>query len=669
MDSTYRSIRIWTTNGFIVNRTRRSSTDDDLSVCSVNSGQNPARRFTGIDANDGGANGSTKALPSIIGHQTNNLIGVQSKFRRKYYHKVLLVLLILLLALLLIIIIILSVFLNKQSINSLCRSKECLRAAASLIYSMDEKTDPCEDFYQFTCGRWADEHPRPDSVTSNDWFREAQAKIMRQLRKFLQQNITDNEPTTVSKAKLMFKGCMDTKLLDERDMEPLVYFLKQFQLPLIPGGFNLTLEMEDSDQSPEFNWLKSLVLIKKYLGMDLIIGFDILPDPLNRTIKRIAFGTPEVDTALPFNNDDVHKILHKMRRKTIFFETDNDDVEKWDEEVEAASKQTSAGLEAYIVYVKKMMDLYVSYFDPDADSDQIHQQTTAITLNAIKVARRIYKLKDAVENSTTKSSKNPIDDIVYVTVNELQNQTDKLIAPQTLPIWRNYLQWMISDNNIDKFNVSHLQIITSQADIQYLQTMIEYIVSIPTEHLEFYIWLSAVEELILHTTSEMRLLHAEYLSVVIGTESSSPRSLYCTHGVNSLMGMAVSYALVDDNFTRHKLPNVRRMLENIRQAFNDLVRSTSWMDEPTKRETLKKSAGMQSFIGYPDWITNATALNAYYAGVTVNASTHLENMVGVLHWQMQVMLEYFNEPETFHWATSPSNVNAFHIFQANAISK
>uniref|UniRef100_A0A1B0B329 Peptidase M13 N-terminal domain-containing protein n=1 Tax=Glossina palpalis gambiensis TaxID=67801 RepID=A0A1B0B329_9MUSC len=264
-----------------------------------------------------------------------------------------------------------------------------------------------------------------------------------------------------------------------------------------------------------------------------------------------------------------------------------------------------------------------------------------------------YILKDAVENST-KSSKNPIDDIVYVTVNELQNQTDKLIAPQTLPIWRNYLQWMISDNNINKFNVSHLQIITSQADIQYLQTMIEYVASIPSEHLEFYIWLSAVEELILHTTSEMRLLHAEYLSVVIGTESSSPRSLYCTHGVNSLMGMAVSYALVDDNFTRHKLPNVRRMLENIRQAFNDLVRSTSWMDEPTKRETLKKSAGMQSFIGYPDWITNATALNAYYEGVTVNASTHLENMVGVLHWQMQVMLDYFNEPETFHWATFSS---------------
>lgn len=88
----------------------------------------------------------------------------------------------------------------------------------------------------------------------------------------------------------------------------------------------------------------------------------------------------------------MHKILHKIRRRTMFFETDNDDVEKWDEEVEAASKQTSAGLEAYIVYVKKMMDLYISYFDPDVDSDEIHQQTAAITLNAIKVARRIYKV-------------------------------------------------------------------------------------------------------------------------------------------------------------------------------------------------------------------------------------------------------------------------------------
>lgn len=268
-----------------------------------------------------------------------------------------------------------------------------------------------------------------------------------------------------------------------------------------------------------------------------------------------------------------------------------------------------------------------------------------------------------------------MEDIVYITVNDLQNLTDKLIAPKTFPIWENYLQSMMADtNNVNnngsgKFNTTDIKIITSNADIQYLQGITEYLHDVAAADLEFYLWLSAVEELILHTTSEMRLLHAEYMRLVIGTEGSSPRSLYCAHGINSLMGMAVSYALADDDFTRHKLPNVERMLRDIRQSFNNLVRSTTWMDEPTKSETLKKSAEMKSFIGYPEWITNATALDNYYDGVKVNVSTHLENMIGVLRWQTDMKLNNFKIPEPFGWATSPSNVNAFHTFQANAISK
>lgn len=253
----------------------------------------------------------------------------------------------------------------------------------------------------------------------------------------------------------------------------------------------------------------------------------------------------------------------------------------------------------------------------------------------------------------------------------MQNQTDKSLAPKTLPIWEEYLQQMFDSGSNDstKFNSSQIGIITSEADIMYLQSIVEYLLEVPISHLEFYLWLSTVEELILHTTSEMRLLHAEYMRLVIGTEGNSPRSIYCAHAVNSLMGMAVSYALADDDFTRHKLPNVRRMLNDIRRSFNNLVRSTSWMDGPTKYETLQKSAEMKSFIGYPEWLTNGSALDEHYDGVHVNASTHLENMVGVLHWQMRGKLNNLYVPEPFGWATSPSNVNAFHTFQANAISK
>lgn len=189
--------------------------------------------------------------------------------------------------------------------HQICKTKECLRTAANLIYTMDESSDPCNDFYRFACGKWTEEHPRPETMTSNDWFREKQASVIRQLREFLQQNITAKEPEAVTKVKLMYQACMDTEHMDSLQMEPLLHLLKAFELPFIPEGFNVTLSEKlkhlsnDGSPRPAFNWITSLVRIKQYLGMDLIIGFDIFPDPINRTIKRIAFGTPETDSALP----------------------------------------------------------------------------------------------------------------------------------------------------------------------------------------------------------------------------------------------------------------------------------------------------------------------------------------------------------------------------------
>lgn len=42
----------------------------------------------------------------------------------------------------------------------ICETKDCLRAASNLQQSMDTTVSPCEDFYKFMCGNWAEDHPR-----------------------------------------------------------------------------------------------------------------------------------------------------------------------------------------------------------------------------------------------------------------------------------------------------------------------------------------------------------------------------------------------------------------------------------------------------------------------------------------------------------------------------
>lgn len=47
---------------------------------------------------------------------------------------------------------------------------DCLRTAATFIQNMDSTANPCEDFFQYMCGNFEQEHPMPDSSTSHDWY-------------------------------------------------------------------------------------------------------------------------------------------------------------------------------------------------------------------------------------------------------------------------------------------------------------------------------------------------------------------------------------------------------------------------------------------------------------------------------------------------------------------
>lgn len=152
------------------------------------------------------------------------------RFRRKYFHKTIFAILILIIILLLIGIIVLAclseylnslmfyrndflflIFLENNSNKDVCQTKECIRAASNLLETMNLKVDACEDFYEYSCGNWADEHPRPDSSSSYDWFTERQKRVLRNIREYLMENVTNDDqvPLPVKQSRIMYKACLD----------------------------------------------------------------------------------------------------------------------------------------------------------------------------------------------------------------------------------------------------------------------------------------------------------------------------------------------------------------------------------------------------------------------------------------------------------------------------
>ncbi len=43
-----------------------------------------------------------------------------------------------------------------------CLTPACITVASAIINAIDRQVDPCQDFYQYSCGGWIKDNPLPD---------------------------------------------------------------------------------------------------------------------------------------------------------------------------------------------------------------------------------------------------------------------------------------------------------------------------------------------------------------------------------------------------------------------------------------------------------------------------------------------------------------------------
>lgn len=85
--------------------------------------------------------------------------------------------------------------------------------------------------------------------------------------------------------------------MDSIGLQPVLDYLRIFGLPIFPSIIDR--DKDGVGTNKDFDWIDAIAKIKRTSGLDVIFGFDILPDPTNRTRNRIALGTPESNSVLP----------------------------------------------------------------------------------------------------------------------------------------------------------------------------------------------------------------------------------------------------------------------------------------------------------------------------------------------------------------------------------
>ena len=99
-------------------------------------------------------------------------------------------------------------------------SRDFLKAAAILEASVNESVDPCEDFFEFSCGKWIADNPIPDDHTSYGRFDVVREKIYREMKDLYEAD-TLSTSNAINNLKKIYAACMDIENINERKSHDL----------------------------------------------------------------------------------------------------------------------------------------------------------------------------------------------------------------------------------------------------------------------------------------------------------------------------------------------------------------------------------------------------------------------------------------------------------------
>ncbi|XP_044748546.1 neprilysin-like [Coccinella septempunctata] len=110
-----------------------------------------------------------------------------------------------------------------------CETNECIRSAASMKFSMNVKTDPCQDFFKYTCGRWQRENFLPPNYKKYSKLSQITERINSAAHQFLSDEDAKDEISPVKQSRMFYRSCVN------RSEFIFVMMTDRFQVDYIQG--------------------------------------------------------------------------------------------------------------------------------------------------------------------------------------------------------------------------------------------------------------------------------------------------------------------------------------------------------------------------------------------------------------------------------------------------
>lgn len=477
--------------------------------------------------------------------------------------------------------------------DAICMAPGCVRAAAQILNNMDNQTKPCEDFYQFACGRWIETQLIPDEKASLSVFSQNTADLNVKLRALIERAPSDDDPPIVGHMRNMYASCMNLTDIEARGDEPLLEVLRDLGgWPVVSGTFgSRQTTRPDTGAEPEpaqqnnFNWLDTLIKFRRRgFSHDMIIDLSVVPDVRN------------------------------SRRYIIELD------------------QSSLGLPDRSYYFKGMNDTTVAaYFSLMVES--------AVMLGASRQEAR-RQMNEALDFETALAK-------ISVPREQRRNVTrlyNKMLVRQLYELapnidWSRYLKSLLKDDALD---LDRDEVIVKVPS--FLRSVDALLVQTEPRIIANYMIWRVVRHSMSGLSRRWRELAHGYSTVTTGRQAEEPRWEQCLGSLDGTLGTALSALYVKNHFNGHSRAAAMEMVDYIRDEFLKILDEIDWMDEETRHEAKLKARGIAAYIGYPDELLNNQLVEELYSGVKMSRTNFYQNVRNLRIWSTDYAFGQLRKP-------------------------
>ncbi|CAF1518826.1 unnamed protein product, partial [Rotaria sordida] len=113
--------------------------------------------------------------------------------------------------------------------KDLCLTPECIQAANSLLESINETVDPCENFYEFSCGKWIKNAKIPAQNSKQNSQSQMKTNLQNALVDLISSSPTNGktESKAIINARHWYNSCINESAIEEEGANVILSFINK----------------------------------------------------------------------------------------------------------------------------------------------------------------------------------------------------------------------------------------------------------------------------------------------------------------------------------------------------------------------------------------------------------------------------------------------------------